>query len=355
MKIVIVTDTAPPQVNGVVITLTTLGRELGSLGHTVHFVTPASFRTMPCPTYPEIRLALFPGAGVRRALDTLKPDAIHIATEGPLGIAARRCCVRHKLPFTTSYHTRFPEYLRARVPLPIALTYAWLRRFHGRALRVMVPTASIQQELQARGFNNTVIWPRGVDVEKFRPEGPGAPADAVPVDGRPVFAYVGRVAVEKNLRAFLALELPGSKWVIGGGPQFEELRLAYPATHFSGAVAHAALPAYYRAADVFVFPSRTDTFGLVLLEALACGVPVAAYPVPGPLDVIGADGPGVLDHDLRAAAIGALRISREAARSHALKFSWKHVAQVFLGNLVPIGVAQAAGARLRANGIQQAL
>ena len=355
MKIVIVTDAAPPQVNGVVITLTTLGRELGALGHTVHFVTPASFRTMPCPTYPEIRLALFPAAGVRRALDTLKPDAIHIATEGPLGIAARRYCVRRKLPFTTSYHTRFPEYVRARVPLPISVTYAWLRRFHGRAQRVMVPTLSIQQELQARDFGNTVIWPRGVDVEKFRPEGPGAPADAVPADGRPVFAYVGRVAVEKNLRAFLELELPGSKWVIGGGPQLEELRLAYPATHFSGAVAHAALPAYYRAADLFVFPSRTDTFGLVLLEALACGVPVAANPVPGPLDVIGANGPGVLDHDLRAEAIGALRIPREAARSHALRFSWKHVAQVFLGHLAPIGAAPAESARLRANGLQQAL
>ncbi len=292
---------------------------------------------------------------MRRALDTLKPDAIHIATEGPLGIAARRYCVRHKLPFTTSYHTRFPEYVRARVPLPVAVTYAWLRRFHGRAERVMVPTASIRQELAARNFGNTVIWPRGVDVEKFRPEGPVAPADAVPVDGRPVFAYVGRVAVEKNLRAFLDLELPGSKWVIGGGPQFEELRQAYPAVHFSGAVAHAALPAYYRAADVFVFPSRTDTFGLVLLEALACGVPVAAYPVPGPLDVIGANGPGVLDHDLRAAAIGALRISRQAARSHALLFSWKHVAQVFLGHLAPIGAARVESARPRANGVQQAL
>ena len=232
MKIMIVTDAAPPQVNGVVITLTTLGHELGSLGHTVHCVTPASFRTIPCPTYPEIRLALFPGAGVRRALDALKPDAIHIATEGPLGIAARRYCMRHKLPFTTSYHTRFPEYVRARVPLPISLTYAWLRAFHGRAARVMVPSASIQQELKARGFRNTVIWPRGVDVEMFRPQGLSAPSDAVPVDGRPVFAYVGRVAVEKNLRAFLDLELPGSKWVIGGGPQLDELRRAYPATHF---------------------------------------------------------------------------------------------------------------------------
>ena len=355
MKIVIVTDAAPPQVNGVVITLTTLGRELGALGHAVHFVTPASFRTVPCPTYPEIRLALFPGAGVRRALDSLRPDAIHIATEGPLGIAARRYCVRHDLPFTTSYHTRFPEYVRARAPIPTALTYAWLRRFHGRAERVMVPTRSIQDELQARRFGNTVIWPRGVDIERFCPQGPRALDQAMLADGHPLFAYVGRVAIEKNLRAFLDLELPGAKWVIGDGPQLVELRRAYPAVHFTGAVAHAALPAYYRSADVFVFPSRTDTFGLVLLEAMACGVPVAAFPVPGPQDVIGGSAAGVLDADLRVAAIGALQISRDAARKHALRFSWQHVAKVFLGHLAPIGAVRREKAGLPADGAEQAL
>ncbi len=339
MRIVIVTDAAPPQVNGVVITLGTLARELGHLGHEVHMITPASFRTMPCPTYPEIRLALFPGAGVKRALEALTPDAIHIATEGPLGIAARRICVRRAWPFTTSYHTRFPEYVRARAPVPTAFTYAWLRRFHARAQRVMVPTESIREELKARHFDNTVIWPRGVDIARFAPEGPQAPHPDMP---RPLFAYVGRVAVEKNLAAFLKLDLPGSKWVVGGGPQLAALRRDFPAVHFSGAIEHRDLPAYYRCADAFVFPSLTDTFGLVLLEALACGVPVAAFPVPGPVDVVGSSGAGVLDHDLRRAALGALRIPRETARAHALKFSWERVARVFLGHLAPIGANRIA-------------
>ncbi|MBL8385606.1 MAG: glycosyltransferase family 1 protein [Burkholderiales bacterium] len=333
MRIVIVTDAAPPQVNGVVITLGTLARELGVLGHEVHMITPQSFRTMPCPTYPEIRLALFPGAGVRRALEALAPDAVHIATEGPLGIAARRVCVRRGWPFTTSYHTRFPEYVRARAPVPRRLTYAWLRRFHGRAVRTLVPTASMQSELVGRGFDSTVIWPRGVDIAQFTPAGPRA------VDGgmrRPVFAYVGRVAVEKNIEAFLRLSLPGSKWVIGGGPQLRALAAAYPEVRFEGPIPHADLAAYYRCVDVFVFPSLTDTFGLVLLEALACGVPVAAFPVTGPVDVIGADGPGVLDPDLGRAACAALAIPRAAARAHAERYSWERVARLFAGFLAPI-------------------
>ena len=270
-----------------------------------------------------------------------------------MGIAARRYCVRHELPFTTSYHTRFPEYVPARVPIPKSLSYAWLRRFHRRAECVMVPTRAIQEELQARRFGNTVIWPRGVDLERFRPHGPRTLDQAVLAAGHPVFAYVGRVAVEKNLRAFLELELPGSKWVIGDGPQLMELRRAYPAVHFTGAVAHAALPAYYRSADVFVFPSRTDTFGLVLLEAMACGVPVAAYPVPGPLDVIGNSAAGVLDADLRIAALGALRVSREVARAHALRFSWQHVANVFLSHLAPIGAERGEKAALRVERAEQ--
>ena len=332
MRIVIVTDAATPQVNGVVITLGTLARELGHLGHEVHMVTPASFRTMPCPTYPEIRLALFPGAGVRRALETLAPEAIHIATEGPLGIAARRICVRRGWPFTTSYHTRYPEYVRARAPVPKAITYAWLRRFHSRATRVMVPTETVRLDLVEHGFANTVIWPRGVDVERFVPEGPSAAHADMP---RPVFAYVGRVAVEKNLSAFLNLKLPGSKWVVGGGPQLAALKREFPAVHFAGAIDHKDLPAYYRGADAFVFPSLTDTFGLVLLEALACGVPVAAFPVAGPADVVGASGSGVLDHDLRRAALGALEVPRSAARAHAMTFSWERVARIFLGHLAP--------------------
>jgi hypothetical protein len=333
VRILIVTDAAPPQVNGVVITLTTLARELGALGHEAHFITPASFRTLPCPTYPEIRLALFPGAGVGRVMDALRPDAVHIATEGPLGIAARRRCVRSGLPFTTGYHTRFPEYVRARAPIPRALTYAWLRRFHQRAVRVMVPTSSIRDDLAARGFANTTIWPRGVDMARFTPDGPRADTG---LSGGPVFAYVGRVAVEKNLRAFLDLDLPGSKLVVGGGPQLEQLRRDYPRVRFAGAKEHAELPAWYRAADVFVFPSLTDTFGLVLLEALACGVPVAAFPVAGPLDVIGASPAGVLDADLGAAAIRALAVKRDAAVAHAARFSWPAVARQFLGLLAPI-------------------
>lgn len=330
-----VTDAAPPQVNGVVVTYRSLARHLEAFGHDPRFVTPHSFRTIACPTYPEIRLALLPGGGVRRALDALSPDAIHVATEGPLGIAARRYCLRHGLPFTTSYHTRFPEYVRSRVPVPRVLTYAWLRRFHARAERVMVPTASIQGELAARRFANTVIWPRGVDIETFTPDGPRA-ASRDGLSGGPHFGYIGRVAVEKNLRAFLDMNLPGTKWVIGGGPQLAQLRREYPEVRFPGPIAHADLPRWYRALDVFVFPSRTDTFGLVLLEALACGVPVAAYPVPGPIDVIGSAGPGALDGDLRHAALAALDIPRERAREHALRYSWDSVARTFLGHLAPI-------------------
>jgi len=336
MRVIIVTDAAPPQVNGVVVTLTTVASELEKLGHDIRFITPASFRTMACPTYPEIRLALFPGGGVRRAIESLAPDAVHIATEGPLGIAARRHCVRYGIPFTTAYHTRFPEYVRARAPIPQAMTYAWLRRFHGRAQRVMVPTPSISGELAARGFSNCVIWPRGVNLDRFSPEGDRVERSA---GEGPVFMYIGRVAVEKNIRAFLDLDLPGQKWVVGGGPDLERLRRQYPGVRFTGPQAHADLPRYYRAADVFVFPSRTDTFGLVLLEALACGVPVAAFPVAGPVDIIGSAGPGALDTDLRAAALKALRVPREAARAHSLQYSWNHVARLFLSYLAPIARA----------------
>ncbi len=329
MKIIIVTDAAPPQVNGVVITLKSLAGQLELLGHDVRFITPASFHTWPCPTYPEIRLAIFPGGGVRRAIEACDPDAVHIATEGPLGIAARRYCVRHDIPFTTAYHTRFPEYVRARAPIPKALTYAWLRRFHGRAQRVMVPTPSIRGELAARGFGNCVIWPRGVDLAIFSPEG-----TRVEVAGeggkKPVFMYIGRVAVEKNIRAFLNLDLPGEMWVVGGGPDLERLKREYPNVRFTGPQPHA---------DVFVFPSRTDTFGLVLLEALACGVPVAAFPVAGPLDIIGTSGPGALDSDLRAAALKALEVPRDSAYAHAKRYAWDQVARVFLGHLAPIARA----------------
>ena len=330
MKIVLVTDAAPPQVNGVVITLTTLTRELLLLGHDVRTISPAMFRTVPCPTYPEIRLAVFPHGGVRAAIEHAQPDAVHIATEGTLGMAARRICLALGLRFTSAYHTRFPEYLRARAPVPLWLSYAWLRRFHGAAVRVMVPTASMQTELALRRIVNTVVWPRGVDTARFTPDGPRAFTSR-----KPVFMYVGRVAVEKNIEAFLDLDLPGEKWVVGGGPQLASLQRRYPAVHFAGPKAHHELAAWYRSADVFMFPSRTDTFGLVLLEALACGVPVAAYPVPGPNDVIGRAGAGALDEDLWSAAMRALQIDCAVARRHALAFSWQHVAGQFVSYLAP--------------------
>ena len=328
MRIVLVTDAAPPQVNGVVITLATLTQELVHLGHDVRTISPAMFRTMPCPTYPEIRLALFPYRGVRAAIEHAQPDAVHIATEGPLGMAARRVCIESGLRFTTGYHTRFPEYVRARFPVPLGITYAWLRHFHGAAQRVLVPTASMQNELVRRRITNTAIWPRGVDLARFAPEGPRAFQSK-----KPVFMYVGRVAIEKNLEAFLDLDLPGEKWIVGGGPQLAQLKRRYPDAHFAGAKAHHELAAWYRSADVFVFPSRTDTFGLVLLEALACGVPVAAYPVPGPKDVIGRSRAGALDEDLWSAAMAALELGAGSAREHAMQFSWQRVAQMFAGYL----------------------
>jgi glycosyltransferase involved in cell wall biosynthesis len=331
LRILIVSDAAPPQVGGLVITLTCLAAELTHLGHDTIFITPASFRSLPCPTLPDIRLALFPGGGVRRALEASTPDAVHIATEGPLGIAARRYCVRHAVPFTTAYHTRFPEYLRARAPIPQTLTYAWLRRFHGRAARVLVPTPSIGRELAAHGFGNCVIWPRGVDLRVFNQEGPRADRG-----GGPVFIYIGRVCAEKNIGAFLELDLPGEKWVVGGGPDLDRFKRLYPRAHFTGPRPHADLPRYYRAADVFVFPGRADTAGLALLEALACGVPVAAFPAAGALQALGDNGPGVLDPDLRAAALRALAVPRAAAHQHALQYSWERVARLFLQYLAPI-------------------
>jgi glycosyltransferase involved in cell wall biosynthesis len=333
LRIFLVTDAWPPLVNGLVRTLQRVCRELEALGHRFEVVAPDQFRTVPCPTYPEIRLALRPGPALRDRLEAFRPDRVHIATEGPLGLAARHYCVRHRLPFTTAYHTRFPEHVRARFPVPLALTYAWLRWFHRPASGVMVATRTIRADLEARGFGNIRDWTRGVDTALFRPE------RAAVFDGlaRPVYLYVGRVAVEKNLGAFLDLALPGgSKVVVGDGPQLAALRAKYPGVHFTGAKFEAELARHYASADVFVFPSRTDTFGLVLLEALASGLPVAAYPVPGPLDVIGDSGCGVLDEDLGAAVRRALAIPRARCRAHAARFSWRRCAEQFLANLEPI-------------------
>jgi glycosyltransferase involved in cell wall biosynthesis len=331
LRILIVSDAWLPQVNGVVRTLAALTHELKAAGTEVSMITPDQFRTLPCPTYPEIRLSLFPGRRLAQLIEANQPCAIHIATEGPLGWAARRYCLRRKLPYTTAYHTRFPEYVRARFGLPLSLSYAVVRRFHGAAQAMMVATRTVEDELQARGFRHIRRWTRGVDTNQFHPG--QAKIYDLP---RPIFLYVGRVAVEKNIEAFLALDLPGSKVVVGDGPQAEELTRRFPEVVFVGAKHGADLAAHYAGADVFVFPSRTDTFGLVLLEALACGLPVAAYPVPGPLDVIGGAPVGCLDQDLRHAALAALDIPRDACRRHAEGFSWATSARQFLDNLAPL-------------------
>ncbi|MCK6452435.1 MAG: glycosyltransferase family 1 protein [Alphaproteobacteria bacterium] len=333
MRIAIVTDAWTPQVNGVVRTLTQTKGELERLGHAVDMITPLDFRTLPCPTYPEIRLSVLPGRGVGRMLDDFRPEAVHIATEGPLGWAARGYCLAKGLGFTTAYHTRFPEYVRHRFGVPLAPTYAVLRRFHAPASRVMVPTPTVKRDLEARGFDRVVLWSRGVDTDIFRPGDRALLADA-----RPIFLYVGRVAVEKNVEAFLALDLPGTKWVVGEGPQLDELKSKYPNVRYAGVMPQAELARYYDSADVFVFPSRTDTFGLVLLEAMACGAPVAAYPVTGPIDVVADAAGAALDEDLRAACLRALTLSRQAARDHAARYSWSACTRQFAGHLRPVNL-----------------
>jgi len=335
MRVLIVTDAWEPQVNGVVRTLKSTRRELERLGHQVEMLTPMEFRTLPCPTYPDIRLSLLPGRKVKQRIREIDPQAIHIATEGPLGIAARAYALRHGLPYTTAYHTRFPEYVRARIGLPLSVTYRFLRWFHGRAEAVMVPTEVVRRDLLAFGFasSKVVLWSRGVDLDVFKP-GPEMPHDL----SKPIFLCVGRVAVEKNIEAFLRLDLPGSKWVAGDGPALARLKSDFPDVHFTGVLGQAELATLYNAADVFVFPSRTDTFGLVLLEAMACGCPVAAYPVTGPVDVIGNSPAGALDEDLRTAALRALTIDRAVARRHAMRFSWEACTLQFLSHLHPFNV-----------------
>lgn len=331
MHIALVTDAWPPQVNGVVRTLQRTKAELERLGHQIDVISPDQFRTIPCPTYPEIRLALWPRRKLWRQLDALRPGAIHIATEGPLGRAARAWCLKHDLPFTTAYHTRFPEYVAARFAVPLAWTYRFMRRFHAPATRIMVATPSIESELVARGFANISRWSRGVDLDLFHPH------DQAPLGlPRPIHLYVGRVAVEKNIGAFLALDLPGSKVVIGDGPQRAALQTQYPDVHFLGAKFGTDLARHVAAADVFVFPSLTDTFGLVMLEALACGLPVAAFPVPGPKDVVREGEVGALDWDLAKAVERALALPRAACRPYAQGFSWEAATRQFLANLAPI-------------------
>ena len=323
--ILIVTDAWHPQINGVVRSVELVARELERRGYLVSMLTPAEFKTFPMPGYAEIRLSRTLSKPVFARIDAIAPDAVHIATEGPLGLIARRWCRRHGVKFSTAYHTQFPEYLRARLPVPVTWSYRFLRWFHGAAAHCLVGTPHLKTLLEQRGFRNVALWPKGVDTELFNPARRGA----LPYGG-PVFLYVGRVAVEKNIEAFLGLELPGSKVVVGGGPSLESLKQSYPEAHFLGPKQGEELARLFASADVFVFPSRTDTFGLVLLEALASGTPVAAFPVTGPIDVIGTAPVGVLDEDLQRAALAALETSRDECRSYAEQFSWAASAEQFL-------------------------
>ena len=328
MRVLIVTDAWYPQINGVVRTLVTLAETLATQGVQVEFLTPETYPTLPLPSYPEIRMSLATPGQIERRIAAIAPDAVHIATEGPLGCLARGACLRRGMPFTTSYHTKFPEFLSARLPVPEAWSYAWLRRFHNAGEAVLVATQSLAAQLSRRGFRNIVQWGRGVDADRFHPRFRGEMG--LP---RPIFLSVGRVSVEKNLPAFLDLDLPGSKVVVGDGPEIDRLRAAYPQAHFLGVMQGEALARAYASADVFVFPSRTDTFGNVLLEALASGCPVAAYPVTGPLDVFADGRGGVLDEDLGRAALAALDVPRGDAREKALDFTWAECARQFMRNI----------------------
>jgi glycosyltransferase involved in cell wall biosynthesis len=319
-------------VNGVVRTLDTVAGLLRERGLVVEVIGPDRFRTVPMPGYASIRLAVLPARKLARLVDEFGPDALHIATEGPLGLAARRIALARGWRFTTSFHTRFAEYLHARTRMPLALSYAWLRWFHAPSAGTLVATPSLRDELATRGLRNLRPWTRGVDLARFQPE----PREDWPFP-RPVFLNVGRVAVEKNLAAFLALDLPGSKVVVGDGPQRAALQRRFPAAHFVGERHGEALSRAYAGADAFVFPSRTDTFGLVLLESLACGTPVAAFPVTGPKDVLAGAATGALGEDLRAAALRALAADRAACRAYAERFSWAVCADRFVSSLVPVG------------------
>ncbi len=330
LRILIATDAWRPQVNGVVQTLETLCRELVSLGHDICVIEPGRFRTIPCPTYPEIRLAMTTPNMVSRIIDEFAPTNIHIATEGPLGLATRRCCVKRGMNFTTSFHTRFPEYVHARTRIPLAWTYGLIKWFHGRAAAVMVATQSLKDEMAGRGLTNIAIWSRGVDIDKFHPRRDKSFLSFK----RPIWLYVGRIAVEKNIKSFLDLDLEGTKLLVGDGPQRDELERNYPTARFVGPKYGKDLAEYYAASDVFVFPSKTDTFGLVIIEALASGVPVAAYPVQGPADIVGGSPVGVLDENLEVAARRALtEISPAACRAHALEYTWAKSARQFLSNV----------------------
>ena len=328
-RLVIVTDAWQPQVNGVVRTLGNTCAHLNAMGVDVQMVTPLSFKTLPCPTYPEIRLSLATAKRLQALIEHHNPDALHIATEGPLGWAARAAAQRNGWAFTTAYHSRFPEYVRARIGVPLSWSYALFRKFHAPAKATMAPTPGIVHDLEARGFGHMVHWTRGVSHEIFYPR----IQKSVRNKDNPVFLCVGRLAIEKNLDAFLKLDLPGQKWVVGVGPLQETLKRKYPDVRYIGVLPQDELAMLYSQADVFVFPSVTDTFGLVQAEAMACGLPVAAYPVHGPLDVVGDSGAGVLDHDLRQACLACLDIDSSAPVARAADFTWPIATAQFYGSL----------------------
>lgn len=358
MKITIASDAWEPQTNGVVTTLKATIETLSRMGHEVRVISPQGLASIPAPSYPEIRLAIAPGFHIAREIKSFRPHAIHIATEGPIGVSMRRYCRRHRLPFTTSYHTRYPEYLSARWPIPVGLSYAWLRRFHGAAARTFVSSNSLRSQLSAKGFPRLHLWRRGVDLELFRPLGGEVPAELAGLP-RPIMAYMGRVAVEKNIDAFLRLDLPGTRLVIGNGPARESLRERHPRALFIGYRFGDELAAMLSAADVFVFPSLTDTFGLAMIEALACGVPVAAFPVPGPIDVIEPGVTGVLHEDLATAIRSALLLDRRVCAQRAKAFTWEAATAQFLEGLEPIPAGARAAlsapgsAMIAANGAQR--
>lgn len=332
MRIAIATDAWTPQVNGVVRTLQAVTAELTAMGHEVCVIAPDQFRTLPCPSYPEIRLALTGRGGVGRRIAEFGADAIHIATEGPIGLAARRHCVSRHIAFTTAYHTQFPDYVAERTGMPADWFWRYIRWFHAPSAAVLASTPSVEAILEARGIGPVQRWGRGVDLQLFHPDRPGHPALAG-LEG-PILLYVGRVAVEKNIEAFLACDRPGTKVVVGDGPALVSLVRAWPDVHFLGALHGEALASAYAGADVFVFPSRTDTFGLVMIEALACGTPVAAFPVTGPIDVLAAGSSG-MDEDLGIAIDMALACPRDAAAAYGGTFGWRRSAEQFLAALVP--------------------
>ncbi len=331
MRLALVTDAWHPQQNGVVRVLDSVLRLLEADGHEIEVISPEQFTTFPCPTYPEIPLAVLPGKLLADKLERIAPDAIHLATEGPLGWSARGWCLRNRFPFTTAYHSKFPEYLQKRTGLPLFIPYAGMRHFHAPSAGVLVPSPNVYSELQDWNFTGLKLWSHGVDQTTFKP-GPKNAFEGLP---RPIFLNVGRVTVDKNLEAFLDLDLPGTKVVVGSGPQRASLIARYPDAHFVVVSGDEALAACYNGADLFVFPSKTDTFGLVMLEALACGVPVAAYPVTGPKDVIGDSSAGVLSEDLRQAALDALSIDPAVCVKRATEFPWSIVKDQFVANLAP--------------------